>query len=256
MLDANNTAVVGENVSFKINGVTYKRITDANGTAKININLNPGIYDISYELISDIYQDIIGSSQITVIDGNTSILTGSNTTIGKDSGEKFKVTLSVGDIGLPDRKVIININGVNYTRTTDDEGIAEITINLNVGNYTAKYYYLGENRIKASQGEAVITVKERIPTSLTWQSSSSFISDSDIILKTLLVDKDNNPLANKDIVFTINAKTYLTTTDSKGKVYLKINLNPKTYKITYSLVNNNLYSNGKVTKSTNLVVRK
>ena len=233
VLDANNTAVVGENVSFKINGVTYKRITDANGTAKININLNPGIYDISYELISDIYQDIIGSSQITVIDGNTSILTGSNTTIGKDSGEKFKVTLSVGDIGLPDRKVIININGVNYTRTTDDEGIAEITINLNVGNYTAKYYYLGENRIKASQGEAVITVKERIPTSLTWQSSSSFISDSDIILKTLLVDKDNNPLANKDIVFTINAKTYLTTTDSKGIANVTTKLSSGSYLISY-----------------------
>ena len=175
----------------------------------------------------------MGSSQITVIDGNTSILTSADTTIDKDSGETFKVSLSVGDVGLPDRKVIININGVNYTRTTDDDGVAQIAINLNVGEYPVKYYYLGENRIEASQGEAVITVKERIPTSLVWQSSSSFISDSDIILKTLLVDKDNNPLANKNVVFTINAKTYLATTDSKGIASLTTKLSSGSYLISY-----------------------
>ena len=233
VLDVNNSAVVGETVSFTINGATYKRTTNANGTAKLNINLNTGIYDISYKLVSDVYQEITGSSKIAVIDGNTSILSGSNTTIAKDSGETFKVTLSVGDVGLPDRKVIININGINYTRTTDNEGVAEIAINLNVGQYPVKYYYLGEDRIKASQGEAVITVKEKIPTSLTWQSATSFISDNDIIFKTLLVDKDNNPLANKDVVYTINAKTYLVTTDSKGVASLTTKLSSGSYLVSY-----------------------
>ena len=83
-------------------------------------------------------------------------LTGSNTTVGYGAGEKFNVFLNVDEIGLPNRDVIFTINGVNYTRSTGEDGIAGITINLLPGKYLIKYYYRGENRINPSSGEAYV----------------------------------------------------------------------------------------------------
>ena len=42
-----NPAGADENVTFNINGVFYKRMTNETGHAKLNINLNPGEYIIT-----------------------------------------------------------------------------------------------------------------------------------------------------------------------------------------------------------------
>lgn len=229
----NEVPITNEPVYFTINGATYTRTTDKDGIAKLNINLNPGIYDIMYEFNSTSYQRASDLLQIAVIDGNTSILSGTNITVGQGAGEKFPVKLTVGDVALPERNIIFDINGINYTRITNDNGVAEITINLGVGQYPIKYYYLGEDKIEASRGEAVVTVKERIATSLTWKSGTSFISDNEVILKVLLSDKDNKPLANKNVVYTIDSDSYQASTDSEGIATIKLHLGTGTYQISY-----------------------
>ena len=237
----NQAPITNQPVYFTINGVTYTRTTDKDGIARLNINLNPGIYDIMYEFNSTSYQHALDSAILTVIDGNTSILIGSNMTVSYGAGEKFPVALTVGDIALPNRSVIFNINGINYTRVTNEYGVAELTINLMPGQYPIKYYYLGEDRIEASQGAAVLTVKERIPTSLTWKSATSFISDTDAILKVLLADKDNKPLANQNVLFTINLNAITVTTDSQGIATYTVKLSKGTYTISYKFVGDDDY---------------
>jgi len=230
----NGVVIPNEPVYFTVNGVTYKRTTNANGTAKLNINLEPGIYPISYRFNSTNYEDLTENIDLLVIDGSKSELVGENTTVAYGAGEKFYVSLNVGDVGLPYRTVILNINGINYTRTTDEYGFAGIAINLNVGTYLIKYYYAGEDRIDACQGEAYVRVKENIPTSLKWMSASKFIADTDIILKVALYDDKNNPLANQAVFFKINSKEYGEITDSQGIASLTIKLNAGTYLISYS----------------------
>ena len=48
---------------------------------------------------------------------------GEDTTIVYGSGGKFTATLTGGNVKLPTREVIFNVNGINYTRITDDNGV-------------------------------------------------------------------------------------------------------------------------------------
>ena len=227
--------IVNQTIYFKIGdtGKTYGRITDENGTARLTIKIDPGVYTMNYSFNGTGYQHVTDSSELLVIDGSTSTLTGENTTVGYDAGEKFNVLLNVGGIGLPYRDVIFTINGVNYTRTTDKNGVAGIKINLLPGQYPIKYYYLGENKIDSSNGESYVTVKERIATSLQWDSSTVFVDESNINLFVSLFDKDNNPLANKKVVFTIGTKIFESITDNKGLAEVSIALAKGKYLVSY-----------------------
>ncbi|MBE6509999.1 MAG: cysteine protease [Methanobrevibacter millerae] len=231
--DGYDVPIVGQPVYFTVNGKSYSRNTDENGTASLKINLRPGIYDILAKFNSTHYKEMSGLYEITVIDGNTSILDGQNITIGEGSGKSFDVTLKVGDIALPQRNVIFNINGVNYTRVTDDNGIAKININLNAGQYLIKYYYLGEDRISSASGESYVTVKARSATSLSWKSATSFVSDSDVNLQVLLVDSNNTPLSEREVVYSISSKDYAVTTDASGIAALTRSLSAGSYSVSY-----------------------
>ena len=233
--DEDGVPLVGEPVYFRINGgKLYERITDETGTAKLTIRLDPGIYVMSYVFNTTGYQHITDSCQFLVIDGPTSTLTGSNTTVGYGAGEKFNVFLNVDEIGLPNRDVIFTINGVNYTRSTGEDGIAGITINLLPGKYLIKYYYRGENRINPSSGEAYVTVKEKIPTSFTWESSTTFVDESEINLMVSLMDnKNNKPIPYKEVLFSIGTKTISATTDKNGLATITISLSKGNYLVSY-----------------------
>ena len=241
VLTNNNVPVSNQKVYFTINGVTYARTTDKNGTAKMSINLDPGNYKVSYKFNATNYKEISDSSQISVIKGNTSKLVGKDTTIGKDSGQKFKVTLKVGDVPLAQRKVIINVNGVNYTRTTDNNGAASMAVNLNVGKYLVKYYYDGEKRISPSSGQAYVTVKERTATAFKWSTTTTFDAGNNAVMQVTLLDASNKAISNAKVVFTISSKDYTATTNDKGVASLSQKLNPGSYSVSYKYAGSNDY---------------
>ncbi|MBQ9026313.1 MAG: cysteine protease, partial [Methanobrevibacter sp.] len=233
VLDGTGSAVANQPVYFTVNGRTYTRNTDNNGTAKLKINLVPGFYQISCKFNSTHYKEINKVYNITVIDGGTSILTGQNITVGQGSGQSFDVTLKVGELPLPNRNVIFEINGVNYTRATNDDGVAKLTINLKADTYLIKYYYLGEDRISPSSGQSYVTVKARSETSLSWKSATSFLTGSDVNIKVLLSDSNNNALSGRNVVFTISSNDYSVTTDSSGIAALTKTLAAGSYLVSY-----------------------
>ena len=61
LLDGKGNPVVGENITFNINGVFYYRPTDADGFAKLNINLMPGKY-----IITSSYGRFVCGNTVTV----------------------------------------------------------------------------------------------------------------------------------------------------------------------------------------------
>lgn len=126
-------------VTFNINGVLYNKTTDNKGYAGLNISLEPGKY-----LITTDYNGYKKSNNITVL----STLNAEDLKKNYRSDEKFNVTL-VNGIGQAYANQIItfNINGVSYYRTTDENGIASLNINLMPGEYIITSTY-GDLNIK------------------------------------------------------------------------------------------------------------
>ncbi|MBR0058639.1 MAG: adhesin [Methanobrevibacter sp.] len=121
------TAGSGHEVEFNINGVFYYRQTNTQGVASLNLNLGSGDYIITAQ-----YEGCYVSNKIKILP----TLTGYDILMEYQDGTKFKVYL-VDGIGNPAafEKVNFNINGVFYTRTTNENGIASLNINLQPGEY-------------------------------------------------------------------------------------------------------------------------
>ena len=116
----------GTNVTFNINGVLYHKHV-INGYATLNINLKPGSY-----VITSMYGNYSVGNNIKVLP----TLETSDLYMKYHDGSKFNATVLDGQ-GKPlaNQVVTFNVNGVFYNRTSGDNGIASLNINLNKGKY-------------------------------------------------------------------------------------------------------------------------
>ncbi|WP_295593123.1 hypothetical protein [uncultured Methanobrevibacter sp.] len=132
-----NPAGADENVTFNINGVFYKRMTNETGHAKLNINLNPGEYIITAD-----YKGMMVSNTIKVL----SVIEARDLKMAYGDGSKFEARILDGQGNpYPGQNVTFNINGVFYNRTADVSGIARLNINLMAGEYIITSSYNGLN---------------------------------------------------------------------------------------------------------------
>ncbi len=210
----------GTEVSFNINGVNYTRkVTGGEGKAKLNINLLAGEYIITST--NPVTGELKGSN-ITVLSKLVN-----NTDIVKyfRNGTQYCVTV-VDDNGNPvgaGVNVTFNINGVFYTRKTNDEGVAKLNINLQQGNYTITAQYDG---CYVSNNIEVLPV-------LYAEDLVKKYGDMDLFIVNL-VDGQGNPYANQTVLFNINGVYYSRITDANGQAGLHIRLPAGKYIITSS----------------------
>lgn len=127
----------------------------------------------------------------------------------------------VAYIGDENKTVTFEINGRNYTRTTDEYGNAKISINLIPGNYTIKTTYNG------TTVENNITV---LPTLIASNLIKYYKNESQFYIS--LIDGEGNPVFNVNITMNINGVFYNRTTNTNGTAKLNINLNPGKYTLT------------------------
>ena len=149
--DVNDNPLPNYNLTFNINNQDYTRTTDGNGKASLAINLIPDTYLANiYFLGNDKYASSNKSVNVTVlptIQGNDLVKYYKN-----DSQYYATFVDGSGDV-LDNRDVTFNINGVFYTRQTNQNGVARLNINLNSGNYILTAYnpvdgYSFSNNIK------------------------------------------------------------------------------------------------------------
>ncbi len=214
-LGKGSTPLANTNVTFNINGVVYTRQTNVSGTAKLNINLDPGNYTLTaYNPFSKeqrgfnvLVKPLIYTSDLTKYYIN---------------GSKFeaKVYNYNGSVAAY-KNVTFNINGVFYTRTSDENGTVKLAITLRPGDYIITSMYEGlsiGNKVKV------------LPTLETSDISMKYGDGTKFIAKTL--DGQGNPLANQDLIFNIHGVFYYKTTDENGIASLNITLNKGKYIIT------------------------
>ena len=221
----------GTVVKFNINGVMYERKVSGNkGLAKLNINLPAKEYVITA------MNPVTGekaANNITVL----SIIT-ENKDITKFYRNETQYTVKIigedGNVVGAGEPVTFNVNGVFYTRETDEFGIAKLNINLPPGDYVITAEYKG---CKVSNDIKVLSVLTADDISMKYYDGTQFVAT--------LVDGQGKPYAQQTIRFNINGVFYNKVTDSFGQAKLNINLLPGEYIITSSY--NGLNTANKIT---------
>ena len=186
-LTTNGTPLANKNLTFNINGVFYNRTTDSEGNAKLNINLNPGTYIITTQNPNDKSKI---SNTITV----TPYLFTADLVKYYKSSSRFTARLVDASYkAIANQNVVFKLNGVEYTRTTDNEGEASIAINLIPGEYgitTSSNGYVVNNDIKV------------LPTLIDSNPENSTINlDEGEFYNVTVIDGEGNPYPNQEVKF-------------------------------------------------------
>ena len=221
LTDFQGKPIVNATIYFSINGVTYAKTTDANGTASIGLNLESGAYPVIVDYNgSASYSKISKNITVTI---NPSIIADDLVKMYKnDTKFSAKFLGSDGKV-LADTPIKFNINGVLYSRITNNDGVGSLAINLRPGEYVLTAY----NPVTGEQQGFNITVKSLIvQNDLTkyYMNASSF--------QATIYDKNGSLAVNKNVTFNINGVFYTRTTDENGVASLAINLRPGEYIIT------------------------
>ena len=214
-LDKTGKALTNTSVKFNINGVFYTRITDNDGVAKLNIRLRPGSY------ILTAYNNVTGEEKgfdITV----KSLIVANDLTKYYLNATRFEATIynKNGTLAI-NKNVTFNINGVFYTRQTNENGVVGLNINLRPGNYIITTMF---------DGLAIGNNINVLPTLVTNDLSMKYLDGSKFTAQTL--DGQGNPLANQNVSFNINGVLYHRVTDKDGMASLNIRLMSGDYIIT------------------------
>ena len=210
-----NIGVANETVTFEVNGVSYNRTSDENGTARIAINLNPGDYTIKTT-----FNGTTVENTVTVLP----TLIAENLVKYFRNASQFYITLIDGQ-GNPvaGQNITMNINGVFYNRTTNENGTAKLNINLAPGEYilTAINPLTG---LQMSYNITVLPTLNATDLEMTYKDGSTF--------NVTVLDGQGNPLKDAAVTFNINGVFYTRYTDSHGIARLNINLMAGEYIIT------------------------
>ncbi len=221
LVDGFGNPIANATVYFTINGKVYARITDENGTASIAIRLLPGEYKVS-ALFNGTDDYDVAAVNASVLVKNT--ILGNDTTLYFRNGTQYVAKfLDSNGKALANTDVKFNINGVFYTRVTDENGMARLNIRLDPASYIITAY----NPVTGEQKANEVTVLPRIiaeDLSMKYLDGSSF--------NATLVDGQGKAVAGVNITFNVNGVFYHRTTDANGVARLNIRLMPGDYIIT------------------------
>lgn len=248
----------GKTIKITINGKTYSRTTNSNGVATLKLpSLNNGVYTVKYRYDGNVfYSASSATSKVSIIPSKTPTFTvKSTTTFGQGAKTLFKLAVTSGSVPLIGKTITLKVNGNTYTRTTNNNGLVGLTINLANGMYNISYSISNDSKINAKSGTTAITVKDRSKTTLTWSSGTN-LNQGTQNLKVLLKDSNNKALSGKTVTLTVNSKSYSATTSSTGYATFKVNLSPGNYTVSYSYPATGDNDNAPSSGSTKLSVTK
>ena len=221
LVDGFGNPIANATVYFTINGRVYAKITDENGMASMGIGLVPNEYKVSAVFNGTDDYDM-ATADATVLVKST--ILGNDTTLYFLNGTSYVAKFLDSDgNALANTTVKFNINGVFYTRVTDENGMASLNIRLDPNSYIITAYNPKTGEQRANE----VTVLPRIiaeDLSMKYLDGSSF--------NATLVDGQGKAVTGVNITFNVNGVFYHKTTDANGVARLNIRLMPGDYIIT------------------------
>ena len=255
--DANDKPIALKKVTLKFSGIStlYNRTTNDDGQARIQINLKTKkTYTLTITSTEDNqYNEVIKTNKITIQTGaKKAKISASNANFIPQSGEYYTVKLTdENGNGLAGEKLEFKISGISttYNRTTDENGQARLKINLkNEQKSTIQTTFNGDDTYSSVSVNKTITIAKGSPELISYDRT---FNDKDIqIFSVILKDNKGNPLANKEIKFTLSSQTFAKTTDDDGLAEIELNLNVGTYSLVSAFKGDNQF---KATNKTNAI---
>ena len=152
----------------------------------------------------------------------------------------LEIGLYEGETPITGEEIGIQINnGKQYIKTTDNDGIARLNINLGVGEYTAKIYWKGSNEFNnlTAYCEIFITTATRMEgTDVTMNQGDG------TKYQCAIYRQDNQQRIKEEVNITINNKTYTKQADDEGLYKQNLNLPTGTYPIKAEYKGNQIYN--------------
>ena len=162
-------------------------------------------------------------------------------TLEKNIGDPtpLQIGLYDGETPITNEEIGIEINTRKYIKTTDENGIATLNINLGVGEYTAKIYWRGN-----SEYNNITAYAEVIITTDTYMDGINLTKNQgeSTPYQCAIYRSDNGERIKDKINITINGVTYTREADNDGLYKLNINLNEGTYNIKAEFNGNELFN--------------
>ena len=216
------------NVTLVMNNRPYFAKVN-NGTAKVIIPyISAGTHEFIVTYYGDNKYDKATANGTITVNKKTFTLTADDLVKYYKGPESLTAKL-VDSKGNPiaGADVTFNINGKDYIRKTNNEGIASMAINLGAGTYNVAVKY------NESSVNVTVTVKSTIMADnlvKMYQNATRFYAK--------FLDSTGKALTNSEVKFNINGVFYTKTTDKDGMADLGIMLRPGNYILTaYNLAN-------------------
>ena len=189
---------------------------------KYTCNLDDGVYTVNAAVSSSVATDVkVRKGTLTVSSQSEDKieLKASDVTKYYRGDEAYAVTVYKNGIPVSGASVSISLNGAEYTRTTNDNGIAKLNLNLPSGTYQITSSYKGKQ----------VTSKVTIKPTITGKDATGTTQSTKYTVTAL--NSDGTPLKNTAVTFKINSGTYTETTNSNGVATLNLKLSAGTYQI-------------------------
>lgn len=174
-----------------------------------------------------------------------SILSGENITLYYKNGTSYEVRLTDNKNNPLANKVIsFSIIGKVYNFTTDENGVANLPINLIPNSYEVTATFNGDEEYTKSTVTNTVTVLSTIEgkdITLYYKNGTGYT--------VKILNNHGKVASNENVAFNIIGKFYNLTSDENGIATLPINLNPGKYIVT-AIYNGLMYSNNITVLST------
>lgn len=241
MSDENGKPFTNQTVYFDFGYKVLSAVSDENGVASVKVDVKSDYYNLIFFYNATGYKFSRGFSDLLVLIEGKTTLTPMTTTVKEGNRQQLKIALDVDGIRLFGEEVIIEVNGKQYVKTTDGDGMVGLTINLGAGTYTVNCYFKGADGLSDSQMSCQLTVTPRIATKMTVLTNKVYHKNDGFTYNVEL--RADKVLANRDVSITVGSKTFNQKTDGDGVVHLDLNdFNDGSYDVSLSFAGDNDYA--------------
>ena len=226
-------------VNNNVNILTDDNVSDRNVTpvenTSIDENTTPAVENKTFNTNVDISVDNSSVYEPSIV--NISVIGDTNATV---NGGNISVIIKYDD------------NGTVYNKTlpvTDGKAIIQWTPTI-TGKYTINVYFNGytADNITYSTSKGSKTYNAIANNNLIIISNNVVMYYKDGTKYYVFVtDIDGNPISNVSVEINIAGKSYKRITNENGTAFLSLNLSPKTYNVTTSVVNSTVTNSSSVT---------
>ena len=248
-------------------------VTNENRTVNVNLKYNGDLGGYYFDTSSLDYGTYVLDGKLaknhpgnyTVKQGSLNIVNESDlhstvlnaSDLTKTYGENDTLTINLKDSfgnAIVNASLNVHLNGNTTILITNDEGQADLTVNLTPGEYTA-YIVFDGNGLHDSSVIAVKVVVEKITPVIVASKKTFKLKAKTKKFTVRLMDSSGKAMINEKVTVKVNGKKYKAKTNSKGKVKFKLKLNKKgKYKAKIKFKGNEYY--GAVSKKVKITVKK